>query len=181
MSFSPAFQLIKGKQEHPLHPQQIWELAGELPRRNANNQEAQNLQKTSKPWPPRSEVAEGSEYHAHFYQGASLIPRRLVFIERKKGSSLEGERVWVSGLAGGQDKLPWKHVPVFEGQVDTRFIYPVHLGQTLLPFRLLDALEAVIPWDKNTQQLMNAPQALNSTYFDLVALAKTQRGNLEKI
>jgi hypothetical protein len=34
-----------------------------------------------------------------------------------------------------------------EGTVETRFLRPVHLGRTVLPFRCLEPLTAVIPWD----------------------------------
>jgi len=33
------------------------------------------------------------------------------------------------------------------GSVETQFIRPVHLGSTLLPFRLLEPWQGVIPWD----------------------------------
>jgi len=45
------------------------------------------------------------------------------------------------------EKEPWKSVPSLQGTVEREFVLPVHLGETLLPYRLLAPMEAVIPWD----------------------------------
>jgi hypothetical protein len=43
------------------------------------------------------------------------------------------------------EKKPWKFVASLKGVVERRFVVPVHLGETVLPFRLLEPLLAVLP------------------------------------
>jgi SAM-dependent methyltransferase len=45
------------------------------------------------------------------------------------------------------DKPPWKHLPAHEGVVESIFVRPAYLGESVAPFRLLRTLEAVIPYD----------------------------------
>jgi hypothetical protein len=45
------------------------------------------------------------------------------------------------------EKRPWKLLPALHGAIEAEFIRPVHLGATLLPFRLLQPWLGVIPWD----------------------------------
>ena len=51
----------------------------------------------------------------------------------------------VRGRAGPQDKAPWRDVAPPRGQVETAFLRPVVLGETIAPFRLLPPALAVLP------------------------------------
>jgi hypothetical protein len=44
---------------------------------------------------------------------------------------------------------PWKDLPALEGVVESIFIRPVYLGESVAPFRVLSTFEAVIPYDGN--------------------------------
>jgi hypothetical protein len=46
------------------------------------------------------------------------------------------------------DKPPWRDLPPQNGVVESIFVRPAYLGECVAPFRLLSALEAVIPYDK---------------------------------
>jgi hypothetical protein len=50
-------------------------------------------------------------------------------------------------MRSANEKPPWKHLPPLQGSIERAFIRPVHLGATLLPFRLLEPWLGVIPWD----------------------------------
>ena len=90
-----------------------------------------------------------SVYESSFTQGATLVPRFLAMV-------VDAPAVGSLGVAAGrrrvisrrdaQEKAPWKDLPPLTHAVEPQFIWPVHLGRTLLPFRLLEPLEAVIPW-----------------------------------
>jgi methylase of polypeptide subunit release factors len=90
-----------------------------------------------------------SLYHARFSQGATVVPRALLTVEELPPGPLGvgvGRRA-VRSLRSRQEKEPWKSVPTLEGVVEAQFIRPLHLGATVLPFRVRQPLLAVIPWD----------------------------------
>lgn len=45
------------------------------------------------------------------------------------------------------EKRPWKDLPDLIGSVERQFVRPVHLGDTVLPFRELPPRLGIIPWD----------------------------------
>ena len=90
-----------------------------------------------------------SPYHARFTQGATLVPRFLLMVEDAASSPIgvaAGRRA-VRSMRSANEKTPWKHLPPLQGSIERAFIRPVHLGATLLPFRLLEPWLGVIPWD----------------------------------
>src|SRR6185312_17532310 len=44
-----------------------------------------------------------------------------------------------------QEKRPWRDLPALEGSIEAEFLRPVLLGESIAPFRVLGASEAVIP------------------------------------
>ena len=54
----------------------------------------------------------------------------------------------VRSLQRANDKKPWKDLPALEGVVETEFIRPVLLGESVIPFRIAETFEAVIPRDR---------------------------------
>jgi hypothetical protein len=93
-----------------------------------------------------------SPYGQRFSQGATIVPRVLFVVTEAPGSPLgigAGRRV-LQPRRSANEKMPWKEVHLEPAVVETRFIFPMHLGETLLPFRLLDPLEVVLPWDGET-------------------------------
>lgn len=90
-----------------------------------------------------------SPYHARFTQGATLVPRFLLMVEDAPSSPIgvaAGRRA-VRSMRSANEKPPWKHLPPLQGSIERPFLRPVHLGATLLPFRLLEPWLGVIPWD----------------------------------
>jgi hypothetical protein len=88
-----------------------------------------------------------SPYKRRFRQGAILVPRVLVVVEDAPARALGAGagRHRVRSRRTSAEKAPWKSVEAIEGPVETAFIRPIHLGETLLPYRLLDPLQSVIP------------------------------------
>lgn len=91
----------------------------------------------------------GSPYQDRFSQGATLVPRMLFMVEEKAAGPLGmgAGRVSVKSRRSSNEKKPWKTLPALEGSVDRQFVMKVHVGDTLLPFRLLEPLRSVIPAD----------------------------------
>jgi SAM-dependent methyltransferase len=97
-------------------------------------------------------VAAGSSkspYHTRFAAGATLFPRLLVMVEDAPASPIgvaEGRRA-VRSMRSANEKPPWKRLASLQGSIEEEFVRTVHLGSTLLPFRLLKPWLGVIPWD----------------------------------
>jgi SAM-dependent methyltransferase len=93
--------------------------------------------------------APSSTYHARFMQGASLVPRFLLMVEDAPTSPIgvAAGRHAVRSMRTPNEKQPWKDLPSLQGAVETEFVRPVHLGATLLPYRLLNPWHGIIPWD----------------------------------
>jgi len=91
-------------------------------------------------------------YHSRFTQGATLVPRFLLMVEDAPLSPIgvaAGRRA-VRSMRSANEKLPWKQLPSLQGAVEQEFVRPVHLGSTLLPFRLLEPWLGIVPWDGST-------------------------------
>ncbi|MFE0439311.1 N-6 DNA methylase [Streptomyces nigra] len=92
-----------------------------------------------------------SEYKRRFRQGAVLAPRALLFVkERPSGPLGAGAgRVSIESRRSVDEKAPWKDVPSLSGTVERAFFKQVHLGETLVPFRMLEPLRAALPVTKD--------------------------------
>ena len=149
-------------------PDEVAAFSGVLPRRDADRSEADaKLTDTLAPWPAEATGEGGSPYRKRFRNGATLWPRRLVLVEPEPTKGMlppSPAFPLVRGRVGNQDKPPWKHVAPPQGPVDKEFLRPVLLGESIAPFRILKPLQAVIPWDEETQQLMSAEEAIGKGY-----------------
>jgi len=152
-------------------PARVAAFAGTLPRRDADESEANaSLTETAAPWPTEAADRNGSPYRGVFRNGATLCPRRIVLVEPVPAPGiLPPNPVFpmVRGRTGNQDKTPWKDVEPPQGPVDAVFLRPVLLGESVAPFRVLEPQLAVIPWDAERDELMDARQAISRGYLRL--------------
>lgn len=90
-----------------------------------------------------------SSWSQRFRQGASIVPRLLFFVKRQAAGPLgmPAGKAAVHSLQRANDKKPWKDLAALEGVVETEFIRPVVLGESVLPFRIAETFEAVLPRD----------------------------------
>jgi hypothetical protein len=126
----------------------VW--SGKVPEQNANWQAVKGgLEQVPGTVKPTSEKA-ASPWADRFRNGATIFPRFLFFITRQEAGPLGMPvgKVGVVSRRGANDKAPWKNLPALKGVVETEFIRPVLLGESLVPFRIAQTFEAVIPWDK---------------------------------
>lgn len=93
------------------------------------------------------DLASASPYKARFRNGAILYPRALMFVVDASASPLGAGagRVGVTSRRTTGEKKPWATVASLTGTVERQFILDVHLGETVLPYRLLTPLRAVLP------------------------------------
>jgi hypothetical protein len=65
------------------------------------------------------------------------------------------------------EKKPWRDLPALEGRVEAKFLRPLYLGESIAPFRLLDAPLAIIPWDDTASRLLDRDAARSGGHLHL--------------
>lgn len=144
-------------------PDKVARYSGQLPMRDATPEMADtHLSAVEDDWPADTGVA-ASPYRDKFRQGATLVPRRLVIVEAlpvggRLGGNPNAPRV--RGRTSKQDKAPWKFLDPLEGPVEAEFLRPVLLGESIAPYRVLNNVVGVIPWNPNRHEVMDSEGAL---------------------
>ena len=131
-------------------PAEIDRWAGQLTRRDADEAEARRaLTHGRAAWPRARSLVGASPYRARFRQGATVVPRRFFIVDPEPAGRLGGRRdaPRMRGRAGPLDKRPWTGVEPPRGPVEAAFLRQLALGETVAPYRLLDTVTAVIPFD----------------------------------
>lgn len=144
-------------------PDKVRQFAGSLPLRDAPEEMADsNLTVTNDAPAPSTAVRRGgSVYRKAFRQGAILIPRSLVLVERKSSGRLGSNAAapLVAGRRSTQEKKPWRDLPTLQGNVEKGFLRPVLLGESILPYREWRRFEGVIPAEADGKPLSSAQAA----------------------
>ena len=154
-------------------PENVLAFSGVLPRRDADENEAhQNLASKDAPWPTEASTEIRSHYRQRFRQGAILVPRRLILVEKEFSTGqlpVNPHAPLVVGRTGSQDKAPWREITPPRGTVEAEFLRITLLGESIAPFRVLTPSFGVIPWDVERGDLMNADRAERRAYSHLAA------------
>ena len=139
-------------------PAKVLRHSGHLPMRDATPEMADaNLAAWEDDWPADTGVS-ASPYREKFRQGATLVPRRLVIVEREPAQGRLGTNPLapiVRGRTSSQDKMPWKALDPLRGPVEAEFLRPVYLGESIAPYRVLSNVIGVIPWNPNSREVMD--------------------------
>lgn len=149
-------------------PEKVLAAKGTLPRRDATAKEAdKSLTWRKAPWPESPSVDGGSGYREAFRQGATMVPRVLCVVETAAAGRFggSGSVPVVESRRTSQEKPPWKSLPPLRGAVEQEFLKPLYLGECIAPFRLLEPVLAVIPWDERGRRLLDAESARRSGYI----------------
>ncbi len=151
-------------------PDKVRAYSGTLPFRDAPEAIADQRLKVRE-GVPALEIAMfegGSPYRKLFRQGATLVPRMLCFVERRRMGRLGADpsAPYVASQRRNQEKEPWKSLPAIENRVEAEFLRPVLLGESILPYRVFQPFEAVVPvTDKG--EVLDAEAAANRGFNDL--------------
>jgi len=96
-------------------------------------------------------VMAESPYKTRFRQGALFVPRVLVNVEDAptQGLGAGAGRRRVRSKRSRDEKAPWKTVDSIEETVERQFVRTMHLGRTLLPFRMMTPDLVVVPVTDN--------------------------------
>jgi hypothetical protein len=125
----------------------VW--SGRVPEQNASWEAVRGslVQSPGKARPTSDDPT--SPWAERFRQGATIVPRLLFFVTRQAAGPLgmPAGKAAVRSLQRANDKKPWKDLPALEGVVETEFLRPVLLGESVIPFRITETFEAVLPRD----------------------------------
>ena len=160
-------------------PSNVQRASGELPRRDATQEQADlALNWREATWPRMGDdSAEESPYRKSFVNGATLVPRVLCLVKPTAAGPLGSatDTPLVASRRSRQEKAPWKSLDPLKGNVERQFLRPVYLGESVAPFRLLAPPLGVIPWDPDFG-LLDAASAGLAGYSDLAAwMSKSER------
>jgi hypothetical protein len=141
----------KRAQEPGSLPTDIVVWSGRLPEHNATWKTVERLLRRlpGKAQPARDDPV--SPWADRFRQGASIAPRLLFFVRRQSAGPLgmSAGKSGVRSLQRSNDKKPWKDLAPLDGVVETHFVRPVLLGESVLPFRVGETFEAIFPLEQN--------------------------------
>jgi hypothetical protein len=130
-------------------PNRVRAYSGQLPMRDATEAiaDAALAVRENAPKPAEGRFKGGSAYRRSFRQDATLVPRMLCLVERKSLGRLGGDPTapFVVSRRNSQEKPPWKTLPGVEHRVESEFLHPVLLGESILPYRVWRPFEGVVP------------------------------------
>jgi hypothetical protein len=132
-------------------PDTVRRYSGTLPIRDASEAVADEHLKLIKraPRPTEASYDEGSVYRTVFRDGATLYPRLLCLVERVTVGRIgtNPKAPLVRSWRSTQEKAPWKALEGIEHAVEAKFLRPVLLGESIVPFRVFRPFEGVVPVD----------------------------------
>ncbi|OLS13810.1 MAG: putative endonuclease [Promethearchaeota archaeon CR_4] len=110
---------------------------------------------------PESEICQmiprgHSPYLGKFYQGASLVPRSLIFVIPQQANN---GIVTITPDTRTQCKPPWDFHPFDSRQVEQDYIFQVAKSTEIVPFSLVSTKMAFLPIDS-----MNFPKESNTNF-----------------
>lgn len=145
-----AAVLFGGRSEIPVPlPTRLTAWKGRLLENNSSWKSVKKLlERTEATAQPVSELSN-SPWSDRFRQGATIVPRLLFFVTRRETGPLGAARgkILVRSLKRANDKKPWKELPELEGVIESEFLRPILVGESILPFRIAETFEAIIPRD----------------------------------
>lgn len=161
-------------------PREIVSWSGQVPEQNSSWEGVKDhLEQSAGTARPANDNAT-SLWSDRFRNGATIFPRLLFFVTRQAAGplGLPAGRVLVRSLKRVNDKRPWKDLPALEGVIETEFIRPVLLGESVIPYRIAEKFEAVLPRDN--MGLMDAHTDRLDAYEGLAAWWRRAEATWEK-
>ncbi len=163
-------------------PTKVSAFTGQLTRRDAKAAEAaEHLVRREVPWPQMLEESKSSAYGGRFHQGATVVPRMFFAVARQSVGRFGANRSEpaVESRKVTQEKTPWKQLAPLTGRIEGQFLRPLFLGESIAPYRLLQHIEAIIPWDSKAG-LLDAAKAQQLGHTHLADWLKKAEGLWDK-
>ena len=111
-----------------------------------------------------------SPYGSHALQGAVIVPRCLFFVNETESTAVirASNTSTVNPRRGSQDKPPWRNLDltiITEQTIESRHVFDVHLGETVVPYTTLKPLKAVIPLKHGESELPRSKRDTGNIRF----------------
>ena len=108
-----------------------------------------------------------SPYAEYSRNGATIFPRCFFFVEEIENPAIiqAGQTVTVTPFRSKQEKAPWNRLDVtsLTGQtIEARYLFDVHLGETVVPYGTLEPRKALLPIDRQNGMLPAYSEAVGS-------------------
>ena len=130
-------------------PERVRTYSGWLPMRDASEAiaDARLTVVTDSPALTTARTEGGSPYRSLFRQGAILVPRAFVLVEHRSSGRLGSNPAspLVESKRSTQEKKPWRELDSLSGNIERDFLFPILLGESILPHRIGYTFEGVIP------------------------------------
>ena len=99
-----------------------------------------------------------SPYDGYSRKGADIYPRCFYFVGETDNPAIvqAGQTLTVNPRRGAQDKVPWRNLDltVITGQtIESRHVFNVQLGETVVPYATLDPLMAILPLKRGDAEI----------------------------
>ncbi|MBL8652514.1 MAG: N-6 DNA methylase [Sphingopyxis sp.] len=134
-------------------PDKVRAYSGWLPMRDAPEEMADErlTVRENVDAPTEAIFTGGSPYRNMFSQGAILVPRMLCLVDHKAMGRLGADpsAPMVMSKRSSLEKEPWKSLDGIENRVESRFLRPIYLGESILPYRIFQPFEGVIPFESD--------------------------------
>jgi hypothetical protein len=90
---------------------------------------------------------DASHYRSRFQQGASMVPRTLLAVERRPTGPLgiPAGQIPIRSARSSNENPPWKSLASLEGVVEDAFVREMYVGATIVAFRARAPWFAVVP------------------------------------
>ena len=125
-----------------------------------------------------------SVYSEHSRQGASIVPRRLFFVDEIENKTLirRNNSITVNPRISSQDKAPWNAVNlrrITNETIEREHVFEVYLGETVVPYGLMPPLLALLPVKQGDGEIYR--DASDEDKIDYAHLMKLMRFRWQKI
>ena len=125
-----------------------------------------------------------SVYANYSRQGASIVPRCLFFVNETENTAIiqAAQTITVNPRRGSQDKAPWRSLDLtaITGQtIESLHVFDTHLGETIVPYAILDPLKAILPFRRDDTQIPTSPDGVGG--ISLNGLARRMRDRWQTI
>jgi hypothetical protein len=132
----PSCTIIATKGSATKYPIPSMELKGKIVKKNSNLNEAQEvLSETMSEYEPFSLDVKPSDYYSDFYQGATIVPRNLYFVQLVQDSlmGIDPTAPTVKSNERNETKPPWTKV-IIQKSIESNFLFASLLGDDVVPF-----------------------------------------------
>jgi len=155
-----------------LMPDKVRAYSGYLPLRDAHEEvaDARLTVLPDAPAPKEAQREGGSPYRKSFRAGAVLFPRFFIMVERAPTGRLGSmaDVPFVISRRSSNEKSPWRELPDIAGNIESIFIRPVCMGDSIVPYRLISPHDGVVPVTPDSR-ILETDEARKAGYEYLAA------------